>query len=200
MPSRKGAKNIAIVQGHPDAAEPHFGVALADAYAAAATAAGHAVRTITPAKLRFPLLRSAHEYAHGELPAALRQAQDDIGWAEHLVLAFPLWLGDMPALLKGFLEQIARPGFAFRKDAKNPFGIKGLTGRSARVVVTMGMPALVYRYYFRAHSVRNLERNILGFVGFAPIHTTLIGSVETVSDANRARWLAKLAALGRAGA
>jgi putative NADPH-quinone reductase len=200
MQTQTRPRRIAIVQGHPDAGSPHFGVALAGAYAAAATAAGHAVRTITPASLDFPLLRSAHEYEHGELPASLHQAQADIGWAEHLVLAFPLWLGDMPALLKGFLEQIARPGFAFRKDADNPFGMKALTGRSARVVVTMGMPALVYRYYFRAHSVKNLERNILGFVGFAPIHATLIGSVEAMTDASRSRWLTKLAALGRAAA
>ena len=39
----------------------------------------------------------------------------------------------------------------------------------------MGMPALVYRWYFRAHSVKSLERNILGFVGIAPVHETLIG-------------------------
>ena len=31
---------------------------------------------------------------------------------EHLVIVFPLWLGDMPAVLKGFFEQVLRPGFA----------------------------------------------------------------------------------------
>ena len=55
---------------------------------------------------------------------------------------------------------------------------KLLGGRSARLVVTMGMPALVYRWYFRAHSIKALERNILGFVGIAPIDETLIGSIE----------------------
>jgi putative NADPH-quinone reductase len=106
----------------------------------------------------------------------------------------------MPALLKGFLEQVARPGFAFRGDANNPFAAKGLKGRSARVVVTMGMPAFVYRFYFRAHSVKNLERNILGFVGVAPIHATLVGLVESMSDARRSGWLKKLAELGRRAA
>ncbi len=41
----------------------------------------------------------------------------------------------------------------------------------------MGMPALVYKWTFRAHSVKSLERNILGFVGFAPLRETLIGQV-----------------------
>ena len=44
----------------------------------------------------------------------------------------------------------------------------------------MGMPALVYRWYFRAHSVKSLERNILGMVGIAPVSETLIGTVGTM--------------------
>ena len=102
----------------------------------------------------------------------------------------------MPALLKAFLEQVARPGFAVGPEGAKPFGRKPLSGRSARVVVTMGMPALAYRWYFRAHSVKSLERNILGFVGFAPIHETLIGSVEGLGSAGVARWLGKLGKLG----
>ena len=126
-------------------------------------------------------------------PPALKPAQDDIDWAQHLVVFFPLWLGDMPALLKGFLEQVARPGFAFHDDGNGGFGKKGLSGRSARVVVTMGMPALVYRYFFRAHSVKSLERNVLGFVGIAPVHETLIGMVDRMQAKERERWFATLA-------
>ena len=95
---------------------------------------------------------------------------------------------------------MARPGFAFRADKGNPFGQKGLAGRSARVIVTMGMPALVYRFYFRAHSVKSLERNILGFVGIAPVNETLIGGVDQLGDDGRAKWLARLASLGRRAA
>lgn len=192
-----GKRRILIIQGHPDASQRHLGPALAQAYADAAAQAGHEVRIVTPASLDFPLLRSQREWEHGELPASLGPAQQDIAWAQHLVLFFPLWLGDMPALLKGFLEQVARPGFAFHRDAKNPFGAKALTGRSARLVVTMGMPSLVYRFYFRAHSVKNLERNILGFVGIAPVHETLIGMVDGMDEDKRLEWFAKLAKLGR---
>jgi len=115
------------------------------------------------------------------------------------VLFFPLWLGGMPAYTKGFLEQVLRPGFALNPTGSADIMAKLLKGRSARIVVTMGMPALVYRWYFRAHSLKALERNILGFVGIAPIHETLVGSVEGLSDSQRAKWLAKFAALGRQG-
>jgi putative NADPH-quinone reductase len=107
----------------------------------------------------------------------------------------------MPALLKGFLEQVARPGFAFKPDGGgNPFARKGLAGRSARVVATMGMPALVYRWYFRAHSIKSLERNVLGFVGMSPVNETLVGMVEKLGDAGVSKWLDKMRDLGRTAA
>ena len=192
-------KKILLIQGHPDAAQHHLCNALERAYARGAEAAGHEVRHLDVAALDFPLLRSQQEWEQGVLPASLKPAQDDIRWAEHLVFFFPLWLGDMPALLKGFLEQVARPGFAFNANRQDPFAKKRLSGRSARVVVTMGMPALVYRWYFRAHSIKSLERNILGFVGISPINETLIGMVGNLEPKTAQKWMAKLESFGRAG-
>lgn len=189
--------NILIVQGHPDPAGGHLGHALADAYAEGALAAGHAVRRCEVATLDFPVLRTAKEWNEGALPPALEAVQRDIVWAKHLLLLFPLWMGDMPALTKAFVEQVMRPGFAFDTTKGGPLGQKKLGGRSARIVVTMGMPALVYRWVFRAHSVKSLERNVLGFVGIGPIHETLVGQVETLDEAARAKWLATLRRLGR---
>lgn len=193
-------KRIVVVQGHPDARASHLCHALAQAYREGAGEAGHEVRTIDVAGLDFPLLRTREQWEHGELPAALRPAQEAIGWAEHLVLFFPLWLGDMPALLKAFLEQIMRPGFALGPPDEGSMPKKKLTGRSARVVVTMGMPAVLYRFYFRAHSVKSLERNILGVVGIAPVDETLIGSVEALTAGDLSKWFARVRALGRRAA
>lgn len=193
-------RRILILQGHPDAAHPHLCHALAEAYAAGAEGAGHELRRVDIGALDFPLLRSKAEWDEGELPAGLAQAQADIAWAQHLVLFFPLWGGSMPALVKGFLEQVARPGFALSRSREGEMPQKLLAGRSARIVVTMGMPALVYRWYFRAHSLKALERNILGFVGIAPVHETLVGSVEGLDDKQRSAWLARLRRLGRDGA
>ncbi|MCX2860545.1 NAD(P)H-dependent oxidoreductase [Paucibacter sp. PLA-PC-4] len=187
---------LLIIQGHPDSSAPHLCHALADAYASGALDAGHELRRVEVAQLDFPLLRSQTEWQQGTLPVGLQEAQDAIAWCQHLLIVFPLWLGDMPALLKGFLEQVARPGFAFHSEGNNMLAKKGLAGRSARVLVTMGMPAALYRYYFRAHSLKSLERNILGFVGIAPVHETLVGGVEGLSEAARKKWLARLRKLG----
>jgi putative NADPH-quinone reductase len=136
--------HIAIIDGHPDPSKERFCHALAAAYAAGATQSGHDVRILTIADLDVPFLRSQEQWTHGVLPPQLKAPQEAVGWADHLVIVFPLWLGDMPAYLKAFLEQIARPGFAFAAGRHSPAPAQ-LNGKTARIIVTMGMPALVYR-------------------------------------------------------
>lgn len=193
------AVRIAIIQGHPDPAGDRYCHALATAYSEGAAAAGHEFRMIKVTELDFPMLRSAKDWSSNDPPPAIREAQQTIAWASHMVILYPLWLGSMPALLKGFLEQTMRPGFALAKSGPGMRDKKLLAGRSARIVVTMGMPALFYRWYFRAHSLKSLERNILRFCGIAPIRESLIGLVESPNAAKRERWLGKLRAYGRAG-
>ena len=189
------AHRIVIIQGHPDPRGSHLCHGLADAYAEGATAAGNSVTRIDLAKLDIPMLRSQAEFESGTLPACLDGARDAIVSADHIVLIFPLWLGTMPAMVKAFLEQIMRPGVAFAYQSKG-MPTKLLAGRSARVVVTMGMPAFLYRWFFFGHAMRALNRNILGFVGIGPIRTTLFGMVANAKENARLGWLAKMRTLG----
>ena len=189
MPSK-----ILLIVGHPDPGPKRFCRALADSYAEGAESAGHKIRRIDIAALDFPLLRSQDEFQEGSVPTGLQDAAEALTWSEHVVFVFPLWLGGMPAMLKGVLEQVLRPGFAYEVEK----GWKRLlTGRSARIFVTMGMPALAYRLWFGGHGVKQLERSILRFVGIAPVRTTLIGRIEAMDDAGRGRWLTRLGDLGR---
>lgn len=191
-------RRIVIIQGHPDPAGGHFCHALAKAYATGANAGGHEVRQIDVAALDFPWLRQKHEFEQGEPPQAIREAQQAIRWAEHLLIVYPLWLGAMPAVLKAFWEQTLRPGFAHRIGERG--WKKLLSGRSARIVLTMGMPALIYRTYFGAYGLKALERSILRFCGIRPIRHDLVGNVESHDGKSRAQWLERLERYGRSGA
>jgi len=192
-------KHIVIIQGHPDLSVRHYGHALADEYAKGAEDGGHEVKRIEVARLDFPLLRTKEEFETGLPPASITEAQEAIRWADHLVILYPLWLGSMPALLKGFLEQVFRPGFAFEYQKSGGIAKKLLAGKSARIVVTMGMPAFVYRWFFCAQSLKSVKRHILGFSGIGPIKTCLIGSIEGMTDRQRAAWLDEIRGLGDVG-
>lgn len=193
------AKHIAIIQGHPDFTVRHFCHALADEYAKGAEDGGRDVMRIDVATLDFSLLRTKDDFEKGRPPEAIKRAQDIVAWADHLVIIYPLWLGSMPALLKGFLEQLLRPGFAFEYQKSGGMAKKLLKGKSARIVVTMGMPALVYRWIFFAHSLKSLKRNTLWFCGIGPVKSTIIGSIDGLTDRQRADWLDEMRGLGDVG-
>lgn len=190
-------KNIVIVDGHPDPDPSRFCRTLANEYEIAARGAGHTIEIIRVSTLNFPLLRSRSEWENNDPPPTIKDAQNLIAAAEHITVIYPLWLGSMPAMLKGFFEQVFRPGFAidFGKRTLTP-GI--LTGKSARVIVTMGMPSFIYRWYYMAHSLKSLERNILRFVGLKPIRHSIIGNVEGNPSA-RLKWIERVRKLGRFG-
>lgn len=187
---------IGIIDGHPDRDPSRFCHALADAYAEGARQAEHKVRLLRLADLDFPILLDRASWEAPHTCPDLAEVQALVAWSEHLMIVHPLWLGAAPARLKALFEQVFRPGFAF--GAGKAMSAR-LIGRSARIIVTMGMPAPVYRLWFGAHGLRVLKRSILGFVGFRPIRDTLIGGIESLTPARRQAWLASVRTLGSRG-
>ena len=188
-------RRLLIIQGHPDPAGGHLCHALAEAYAAGATDAGHATETVTPALLRLPPLETKAAFEAAP-PDSVARVQAVIGRANHLVVVFPLWLGGPPAVLKAMLEQVFRPALILHDPKAGWSGKRRLSGVSARLIVTMGMPALAHRWWFVAHGVRSLADGILRFAGIGPVRTTYFGGVETASAARRAGWLVAMRVLG----
>lgn len=188
---------IVIIQGHPTSGGGHFCHALAEAYAAGAADGRHDVRQLVVADLAFPLLRLKSDWEGAPPPDVIARAEEALAWADHLVIIYPLWLGGMPALLKGFLEQVLRPAFMSGTTRPGASWKTVLKGTSSRVVVTMGMPALVYRWYFGAHSLKSLKRSILALVGIGPNRHTLIGMIEGMDDGRRRSHLEAMRSLGR---
>jgi putative NADPH-quinone reductase len=191
------SRHIAIIDAHPDPDPARYVHALAAAYADGAREAGYEIRDVRLADHAILPLVSRDSWTHDRVPVGVKPGQEAIAWADHIVFLYPLWLGDMPALLKAFLEQAMRPGFAVSEDLGQS-GPKLLAGKSARLVVTMGMPAFFYRAYYGSHSVRSFKRNILGLVGIEPVTSSLIGNVEG-DLRNREKWLDRMREYGREG-
>ena len=189
-------KRILVIQGHPDPAPERLCRALGRAYAEGARGAGAEVREIDVAQLDFPLLRSNDDYkaGPGAAPDAVKPAIEAVGWADHVLILYPLWMGDMPALLKAFFEQAFRPGVALGYGEGFPKPL--FKGKSARVAVTMGMPKAAYRVMFGAHGVKALEKSVLGFAGMKPIKESLFGMVENDKPEKMAKRIAKFRETG----
>jgi NAD(P)H dehydrogenase (quinone) len=185
--------HIVIIVGH--ARTGTFCEALGEAYARGAEVGGHQAKLFVTGRMTFnPILHEGFERVQ-PLEDDLQAAHDAIIAADHLVFIFPLWMGSMPAILKGFLERVFQSDLVGpSKQGKFP---KFLKGKSARVVITMGMPSLVYRWWFGAHALKILKHNIFPLVGVHPTRSLIYGNVEGVGLAGRRRWLKQLEKLGR---
>jgi putative NADPH-quinone reductase len=186
---------ICLINAHPDPAPERFCFALADAYQSAAEQAGHAVSRFNAGEIEVPLLESAEAFK-APPPAALAPIRDALSAADHLVLIYPLWLGSLPAKAKALLEQIARAGFLLDTGGdSSKWPAQKMKGKSARIIVTMGMPGFAYRLFYGSHSLKGLEAGVLKISGFKPVRDTVFGGVEMGPDA-RAKMLETAAKLG----
>lgn len=183
-----------IINGHPDPRPERFCAALVTAYASGAVDAGRAVRRIDVGSLDFTMIRSRADFMEQPASAEIAAAQAALRWADHVLIVYPLWLGNVPAILKGFLEQVCRYGVALSAPGQPMKRL--LRGKSARVVVTMGMPAFAFRWLFGGYGVKALERGLLWISGISPIRRDVIGGVESASAAERELWLARMRRLG----
>jgi putative NADPH-quinone reductase/1,4-dihydroxy-2-naphthoate octaprenyltransferase len=185
---------VLLVLGHPR--RNSLCGALADAYFAGAQEAGVDTRRIDLRDLQFNPNVIAGSPRNQPLEPAIREALDLVRWADHLVFVFPTWWGTMPALMKGFLDRVLMPGFAFEEHEDGSGWDKLLTGRTAHLLTTMDTPAWVYRWIYKAPGLTSLARATLGFCGIAPVRTTIFGVVKDSDSATRARWLQQARAHG----
>jgi putative NADPH-quinone reductase/1,4-dihydroxy-2-naphthoate octaprenyltransferase len=196
QPNRRqaGPLRVLVINGHPRLGS--FSDALADAYASGAVEAGAAVRRLRLADLTFDLNVLQPSPREQETEPAVADAMDQVAWADHLVFVFPTWWGTMPALLKGFLDRVLMPGFAFEDRDDDEGWDQLLLGRSAHLLTTMDTPAFVYRWIYGSPGLNGLGRATLGFCGIAPVRRSIYGPIKTSDAAGRKRWLADARAAG----
>jgi len=190
----ESCRRILVIVGNP--ARKSYDDALADAYVAGARAVGAGTRMLRLRELTFdPILHEGYRQIQ-ELESDLRWAQADLLWSQHLVIVYPVWWGSVPALLKGFLDRVFHPGFAYRPHDNDPFFDKLLTGRSGHLVATSDAPALWVRLAYRNCDATMMRRAVLQFCGIAPVGLTRIGKIRGSTPEYRAGWLERLRKLG----
>jgi NAD(P)H dehydrogenase (quinone) len=186
-------KKILVIQGHPRSES------LCDSIAreyAAAQQGGSQVDMLDLPALKFdPILREGYK-ADQQLEPDLVKAQQLIRDADHLVFVFPSWWASMPALLKGFLDRVFLPGFAFKYQKKSPLPEKLLKGKTARIFITMDAPGWYYRWFNGAPGLRLLKFGTLEFCGVKPVKYNIFGPVRGAPEKRLQKFLNEARRIG----
>ena len=190
-------KRILIILGHPAHERQSFCEVLALAYQKAAQEAGHEAQLLNIAQL--DLIQSFMKATKAIRRLSQISPRHRVKFSGRNIWSsfIPSGCISIPALLKGFFERTFTQGFAYALKSGNPFDRGLLKGKSARLIQTMGMPSLMYRFFFMEHGAKAL-RSTLSFCGICPVNITYFGMIEG-SDSLRKRYIEKAQALGRVG-
>ena len=187
-------KKIVVISGHPD--QESFNSALAKAYVTGAKSTGAEVSEIIIGELDFdPNLRYGYR-KRTELEPDLIQCQETLKWADHIVWVYPVWWGSVPAIMKGFLDRVLLPGFAFKKREGSVWWDKYFTGKTSRLICTMDQPTWFYKLINRAPSHHAMKKLTMNFIGVKSVKITAIGPLRLSSAEFRQKWLTKIEKLG----
>lgn len=187
-------KKILVINGHPD--KESFNFALQESYKKGAKSSGAEVKEIIIRDLNFnPNLQFGYR-KRTELESDLIDSQEKIKWAEHIVWIYPIWWGSIPAIMKGFLDRVFLPGFAFQKRENSVWWDKLLKNKSARIISTLDQPAWYYWLVYRQPSHNAMKKLTLQFCGISPVSITTIGPIRHSKETYRQNWLKKIEKLG----
>lgn len=184
-----------IINGHPDKKSLCF--VLAESYKKGAELTGADCKLINLVDLDFnPILTFGYRKV-SELEPDLLQVQREILDADHLVFVYPNWWGTYPALLKGFIDRVFLPNFAFKYRDNSPLWDGLLKGKSARLIVTMDTPKWYYWLIFRSPGHNSMKKGILGFCGIKPVRITSFAPIKSSDDKRRKQWIKEIEKLGK---
>lgn len=187
-------KQIIIINAYPY--EEPFSWELQKRYKTGALAAGHSVAEIFLKDLRFDLNLSMGYRKLPELEPDLKMAQEEITKANHLVFIYPVWWGTYPALMKGFIDRVFLPGFAF-KFLPGQEHEKYLQGKSARLLVNLDSSLWVHKYNMSSPGETALKTATLEFCGVSPVKISYFPELRRASQSLKQQWFSKMESLGK---
>jgi len=181
-------KKILLINGHPW--KNSFCAALAAAYArGAGSQPGIQVQTVTVRELEMDFTYLHEHQENSPTYAVVKTCQEQLLWADHLVFVFPTWWTNMPAMLKGFIDQVFATDVAYRYQSGKALPEQLLKGKTARILVTMDAPVWWNRWVTKAPQTHALKKGTLEFCGVKPVKVTVFDRVRDATPVKREKWL-----------
>ncbi|WP_330463638.1 NAD(P)H-dependent oxidoreductase [Metamycoplasma gateae] len=154
--------NVYLIMAHPT--KESFNNSLAEAYEAKLKTLGKNVKKINLIDLELNPILIKNNQDEKQLNI-IKEEQEKIKWADEIVFFYPLWWGSIPALLKGYIDNVFQSGFAFsyRKDGSG--WDKLLKNKIVRVFSTCDAPSWFITTIYKNTDFRMIKTAISWFTG-----------------------------------
>ncbi len=188
---------VSVILAHPDAGS--FNHAIADAAVAALRGNGHDVRFHDLYAERFdPLLPAAEIPKQARLDPLVKRHCDEIAQAEGIVIVHPNWWGQPPAVMKGWIDRVIRPGVAYEfREGDSGEGVPcGLLKAKTAVVFNTSNTASERERTVFGDPLNTIWKNcIFGLCGVTDVRQRTFSVIVTSTETQRKRWLKEVQAI-----
>ncbi|MDR0385009.1 MAG: NAD(P)H-dependent oxidoreductase [Prevotellaceae bacterium] len=125
-------------------------------------------------------------FADNRVPKDIEIEQEYVKWSDHIIFAFPVWWGGMPAIMKGYIDRVFSEGFAYEYVADGSKGL--LSPRKGSVICSTGAYS---EEYGKVHDAMNVISGevIFDFTGIEVCKQLFYGGVPSVSDEVRKSYI-----------
>lgn len=185
--------NVLLIYSHPYSKS--FNHALKDSVKTALNSCGCDVRVRDLYAEGFNPVLSVKDLAgmrQGKSSSDIQKEQEQVAWANVLVVIHPIWWTGLPAMMKGYIDRVFSFGFAYTYENGTPKGL--LTGKKVFIINTTGAP---YDYYAQAgmHNAlkKTSDEGIYAFCGMEVVDHVFLGAIPVVTDDIRKRYLSDVA-------
>ncbi len=102
----------------------------------------------------------------GTPPPDMAEHMEHLRGADFVLLAFPLWWTQMPAILKGYVDRIFAHGVAYQDQPAGSLPL--LTGKAGGLLITLGASREDYAQNGRLDALqRTLDEGVLEYCGIS---------------------------------
>ena len=186
--------NVSVILAHPN--NQSFNHAIATAAVTTLQTSGHAVTFHDLYAEQFdPILLSEEIPAGIQLPSDIEKHCDELRNAKGVIIVHPNWWGQPPAILKGWIDRVIRPGIAYKflegdQGEGVPIGL--LKAKAAIVFNTANTPSEREQAVF-SDPLQLLWKNcIFDLCGVPTFYRETFTVVVTSTLAQRQDWLRKV--------
>lgn len=182
---------ISVILAHPD--PNSFNAAVAQTAVKAIIANGHTVFFHDLYQEKFdPLLNHRETERDADLPPDVARHCREIAAADGIVIVHPNWWGQPPAILKGWVDRIVRPGVAYEfLEGDAGEGIpRGLLKVQAALVFNTSNTETQREKDVFGDPLETIWKNcIFDLCGVTGFHRRMFNVIVTSTQAQRRNWL-----------
>lgn len=178
-------KKIFVIQCNPK--EHSLKEEYVNAYIETAKNNGHNIKIVNLYDLDIAYLNFSGEKLDTTLTPELKQAQDNILWADQLVFVYPVWCLGIPAIMKAFIERVFQEDVVCKYSEMGPSPL--LKDKTAVIMQSYSMPSFFMKYYYGDIPMKWWNIVLTKWCGPKIIKRFDFDMLENVSEKKKQKWI-----------